>query len=220
MMKAYIRRFLFCIASLALFALGNVFGVKAGMAGTNAWNTLSLGISGMTGMSFGTATLLISAVIIVIDLLGRGQLGFGTILNALLIPLFSDVFLALLGFVPAASGMVAGALYTLVGQAIISFATIFYMLPALGCGPRDTLMIIIGRRFPKAPIGVVKFALEAAALLVGFLMGAPFGLGTLLVMALQASIFQFACRATHYEPRSVTHENVLDTLKRLTGSAR
>lgn len=213
MTKGYLRRFLFCTASLALFAAGNVFGVKAGTAGTNAWNTLSLGISGMTGMSFGRATLLISAVIIAIDVIGRGQLGFGTMLNALLIPVFSDAFLAVADFIPSACGAIVGAVYTLTGQTIISFATIFYMLPALGCGPRDTLMIIIGRRFPKAPIGVVKFMLEAAALLVGFLMGAPFGLGTVLVMVLQASIFQFACRITRYEPRSVTHENILDTCK-------
>ena len=52
MIREYAKRFVLCTASLALFALGNVFGVKAGMAGTNAWNTLSLGISGMTGMSF------------------------------------------------------------------------------------------------------------------------------------------------------------------------
>lgn len=217
MIREYAKRFVLCTASLALFALGNVFGVKAGVAGTNAWNTLSLGISGMTGISFGTATLLISAVIIAVDLLGKGQLGFATLLNALLISLFSDMFLALAGFVPEASGMIWGAAYTLIGQTIISFATIFYLLPALGAGPRDTLMIIIGRRFPAAPIGLVKFALESAALLVGIVLGAPFGLGTVLVMALQASIFQFACRLMRYEPRSVRHENLLETCAKLAG---
>lgn len=217
MKQGYLRRFVLCIASLMLFALGNVFGVKAGMAGTNAWNTLSLGISGRTGMTFGTATLIISAVIIVIDLIGKGRLGFGTLLNALLIPVFSDGFLALLHFVPEAPGAIWGAAYTLVGQTIISFATIFYMLPALGAGPRDTLMIIIGRRFPSAPIGLVKFALEAAAMLVGIALGAPFGLGTVLVMVLQASIFQFACSVLRYEPRSVRHEDLLETCAKIAG---
>ena len=89
------------------------------------------------------------------------------------------------------------------------------MLPALGAGPRDTLMILVGKKFPNIPIGTVKFSLEIAVLLVGFLMGAPFGLGTVLIMVLQASIFQFACKVTRYEPRSVTHEDVLDTIRRL-----
>ena len=90
------------------------------------------------------------------------------------------------------------------------------MTAGLGCGPRDTLMIIIGRKMPKAPIGTVKFCLEAAALLVGILMGAPFGLGTVLVMVLQASIFQLACKITRYEPRAVTHEDLVDTWRRIS----
>ena len=55
------------------------------------------------------------------------------------------------------------------------------------------------------------------ALLAGLLLGAPFGLGTVLVMVLQASIFQLACKITRYEPRSVTHENILDTCRGLLG---
>lgn len=66
---------------------------------------------------------------------------------------------------------------------------------------------------------MVKFCLEAGALAFGFLMGAPFGIGTVLVMLLQASLFQLACRAVQYEPRSVSHEDILCTFKKLTGKA-
>ena len=160
MLKEYGKRFLFCTLSLALFGFGNFLGVKAGAAGTNAWNTLSLGLSEKFAISFGSATLLISAVIIVIALLGKGKLGFGTVLNVLLIPFFSDLFLAAFEAMPSASGPVAGAACTLLGQVVISLATILYMKPALGCGPRDTLMILLGKRFPNVPIGAAKFGLE------------------------------------------------------------
>lgn len=215
MLKEYLKRFLFCILSLALYGFGSFLGVKAGAAGTNAWGTLSLGISGMTGITFGTATFLIGMVIILIDLLGKGKLGFGTILNAVLVPFFSDIYLALFSFIPSASNAFTGTICTLAGQTVISFATILYMSPALGCGPRDTLMIIVGKKFPKAPIGTVKFCLELVVLFVGFMMGAPFGLGTVLIIVLQASIFQFACKVTHYEPRSVKHESIVDTYRRM-----
>ena len=217
MFRDYCKRILICVLGLALFSLGNFFGVKAGVAGTNAWNTLALGISETAGVSFGTGNLLISLIIIAIDLFGRGKLGLGSILNALLIPVFSDIYLSVFSFVPAASNSLIGAFYTLLGQVVISFATIFYMTPALGCGPRDTLMIIIGKKFPRAPIGTVKFCLELAALLVGFLMGAAVGIGTVLVMVLQASIFQLACKIARYEPRSITHEDLVDTWKRVSG---
>ena len=215
MYKEYIRRFALCILGLVLYGLGNSIGVKAGVAGTNAWSTLSLGLAGITDISFGTATFLISLVIISIDLLGKGKLGFGTFLNLLLIPVFSDIFLAIFSFIPDATNPVLGAIVSLLGQVVVSFATIVYMLPALGAGPRDTLLVIIGRKFPRAPIGAVKFGIEMAVLLVGFLLGAPLGLGTVLVLILQASIFQLVCKICRYELRSVDHENVLDTAKRL-----
>ncbi len=214
-MKEYCKRIPLCISGLMLFGLGNVFSVASGSAGTNAWNTLALGISGRTGLGFGTATFCISLVLVLIGLLGKGKLGLGSLLNLTLIPVFSDLFLQLFSFIPTAPNAAVGALYTLLGQAILSFATILYMTPGLGCGPRDTLMVLIGRKFPKLPIGGAKFAIELCALLAGVLLQAPFGIGTLLVMALQASIFQLACRVTRYEPRNIRHEDVLETLQRM-----
>ena len=217
MRKEYIRRFLLCALGLACFSVGNVFGVHAGSAGTNAWNTLALGISGTTSLSFGTVTLLISVLVIVIDVIFKGRIGFGTLMNALLISWFSDLLLGIFDFLPYAQNQFIGAALTIIGQTIISFSTILYMWPGLGCGPRDTLMVIIGKRFPKAPIGFIKFCMELVVLLIGVLLGAPFGLGTVLVMALQATIFQFASRICHYDPRNFVHEDILDTIRRITG---
>ena len=217
MRKEYIRRFLLCALGLACFSVGNVFGVHAGSAGTNAWNTLALGISGTTSLSFGTVTLLISVLVIVIDVIFKGRIGFGTLMNALLISWFSDLLLGIFDFLPYAQNQFIGAALTIIGQTIISFSTILYMWPGLGCGPRDTLMVIIGKRFPKAPIGFIKFCMELVVLLIGVLLGAPFGLGTVLIMALQATIFQFASRICHYDPRNFVHEDIFDTIRRITG---
>ena len=217
MRKEYIKRFLLCALGLACFSVGNVFGVHAGSAGTNAWNTLALGISGTTSLSFGTVTLLISVLVIVIDIIFKGRIGFGTLMNALLISWFSDLLLGIFNFLPYAQNQFIGAALTIIGQTIISFSTILYMWPGLGCGPRDTLMVIIGKRFPKAPIGFIKFCMELVVLLIGVLLGAPFGLGTVLIMALQATIFQFASRICHYDPRNFVHEDIFDTIRRITG---
>ena len=104
--KGYLLRILFCSAALALYGFSNLIGVKAGGAGTNAWNTLALGISGKSGLSFGTATFMVSLVIIIIDIVGKGQLGLGTVLNIILIPVFSDLFLILFSWLPTASGVI------------------------------------------------------------------------------------------------------------------
>ena len=81
-------------------------------------------------------------------------------------------------------------------------------------------MVLLGKRFPKAPIGFIKFCMEIVVLIVGVLMGAPFGIGTVLVIALQASIFQLVCRICRFEPRSVEHEDIPQTLRRVLGKAQ
>ena len=216
--KDYLRRFAVMCLGLVVYGLGNAFGVLAGSAGTNAWGTLNIGVSKLLGFSYGTASLVIGLAIIVIDLIGRGKIGFGSILNIFIISVISDTWIRLIRFLPPPGNMLAGVGYSLIAQVIIAFATVLYMSPALGAGPRDTLMILVGKKLPNIPIGVVKFGIEMFALAAGVLLGAPFGLGTVLAMALQASFFQFACRVCRFEPRRVKHEDVLDTIRRIRGS--
>jgi len=215
--KEYAGRFAMCALGLMLFGFGNFLGVKAGSAGTNAWSTLSLGLADMTGLSFGINNFIISLIIIVIDIIGKGKMGFGTIMNAVLISLFSDVFIGIFSFIPNATNPVVGTALSMLGQTIIAFSIVFYTRPALGCGPRDTLMVLFAKAFPKAPIGVVKFALEIIVLVIGVLMGAPFGIATVLTLALQSFIFQFVCKIMKYYIRTIEHEDIFDTMKRISG---
>jgi uncharacterized membrane protein YczE len=216
--KEYLRRFAVMCLGLVVYGLGNAFGVLADSAGTNAWGTLNIGVSKLFSFSYGTASLVIGLAIIVIDLIGRGKIGFGSILNIFIISVISDTWIRLIRFLPPPGNMLAGVCYSLIAQIIIAFATVLYMSPALGAGPRDTLMILVGKKLPTIPIGIVKFGIEVFALAAGVLLGAPFGVGTVLAMALQASFFQFACRVCRFEPRSVNHEDVLDTIRRIRGS--
>ena len=220
MIKEYSKRLVICITGLALYALGSFFGVLAGSAGTNGWNTAALGLSNVTGITFGTSVFAIGLAILVIDYTGKGKLGVGTVLNVLLIPMLSDFFLETLTFLPDPPNTIAGVGYTLLGQMILAFATVIYMSPGLGAGPRDTLMVIVSKAFPEVPVGAVKFALEIVALIAGVLMGAAFGIGTVLVIALQASFFQFACWVCRFVPREIANEDLADTRKRISQSFR
>lgn len=217
MLKEYSKRLAVCLSGLALYAFGNFWGVLAGSAGTNGWNTMALGMAKATGLTFGTSALIIGAAILVIDYIGKGKLGIGTILNVFLVSILSDVFIESLTFIPAPPNIAVGVAYTLLGQVILAFATVLYMSAGLGAGPRDTLMVITGKSFPKIPVGTFRFFLEMFALVSGVLMGADFGIGTVLVIALQASILQLACMVCRFEPRSVENEDLADTWKRIRG---
>ncbi len=212
--QAYCKRFAVCALGLILCGFASGLGAMAGSTGSNAWNTLSLGLAGRLPLTFGMANFAVSLVIILIDVAGRGKLGFGTVMNVVLIAVFSDVSLVVLDFLPSAEGnSLLGVIYALAGQTLLSFASLLYMIPALGCGPRDTLMVLLGKQVPKVPIGAVRFCIEALALICGLLLGAPFGLGTVLAMALQSAIFQLACRVTKVEPRAIVHEDFAETIR-------
>lgn len=218
--KEYCGRITVCLLGLAIYAVGLVFGVFAGSAGTNGWNTLAIGLSDISGMSFGTAGFVIGASILIIDFIGKGKLGIGTVMNIFVVSILCDVFLKVLSFIPEPRNTLMGVIYTLTGQMILAFSTVIYMKAALGAGPRDTLMVIIGKRFPNAPIGAVRFGIEIAAMIAGILMGASFGIGSVLVIALQASFLQFACRVCRFEPRAVVNEDFADTFRRIRDSIR
>ncbi len=208
----YRKRFVLCALGLILCGFASGLGAMAGDTGSNAWNTLSLGLVNHLPLTFGMANFVVSLLIILIDVAGRGKLGFGTVMNVVLIAVFSDVSLVVLDFLPAPNG-VLGVVYALSGQTLLSFASLLYMAAGLGCGPRDTLMVLIGKRFPKAPIGLARFSIEAFALVCGLLLGAPFGLGTVLAMALQSAIFQLACRVTKIEPRAIVHQDFKEAIQ-------
>lgn len=153
--KSYPIRFLFCILSLTFHSVGNLLGIKADVAGTNAWTTLSLGFTEKFDFIFGVWTFVIKIIIIVIDLIGKSKLGFVTVLNIVLIPIITDILVDMFCIIPNASTHL---------------------------------------------IGAVKFFIELAVMIIGVILSASFGLGTVLVMVMQASLLQLACKITHYEP--------------------
>jgi uncharacterized membrane protein YczE len=101
--------------------------------------------------------------------------GVATAANALLLGLCVDGAYAPL---PAARGAAAGLAYQAVGTALIGLGTGLYMSADLGNGPRDSLMVALARR--GWPIAAARASLEAGALAVGWLLGGPVGVGTVL----------------------------------------
>ncbi|HEY8628247.1 MAG TPA: hypothetical protein VIN34_04440, partial [Candidatus Limnocylindria bacterium] len=53
-----------------------------------------------------------------------------------------------------------------------------YIGASYGAGPRDTLMLVLSRRTGRR-IGLVRAAIEAAALVAGFALGGTVGIGTI-----------------------------------------
>ena len=138
-----------------------------------------MGISYHTPLSYGAARIMISCVIVVIDLMMREKIGYGTILDAVLVGLFVDLY-DKMGIVPAQSNVPLGIAVMLAGLVIMSLGQFFYMSAGLSCGPRDAFLVGLGKRFPKLSIGVVNTIILSVVLCGGWMLGAPIGIGTVV----------------------------------------
>jgi uncharacterized membrane protein YczE len=180
------------IVGLYLFGLGIAFQIRATL-GLAPWDVFGQGLANITGLSFGLATVLASALILLLWIPLKQKPGLGTIFNALLIGPFIDLSLR---FVPSAAdwGIVGQIGWYVLGMAIIALGTGIYIGARLGPGPRDGLMTGSVKKFGK-PVWIVRTVLEGGATLIGLALGGPVGLGTLLFVIGIGPMVQVSMRA-------------------------
>jgi uncharacterized membrane protein YczE len=180
------------ILGLYLFGLGIAFQIRATL-GLAPWDVFGQGLSNITGLSFGLATVLASALILLLWIPLKQKPGLGTVFNALLIGPFVELSLR---FVPSAAdwGLVGQIAWYVLGMAIIALGTGVYIGARLGPGPRDGLMTGSVKKFGK-PVWIVRTVLEGGATLIGIALGGPVGLGTVLFVVGIGPMVQVSMRA-------------------------
>lgn len=168
---------------LVLIAVAIVCMLESGF-GLPPWDVFHMGIAEHTPLSLGTASVVVGLVIVVVAWIAGAPPGFGTVANAVVIGLTinalvsSRVVNALSDTsLPVRVGLVAA------GVLLFGVGSAFYIGAGLGAGPRDSLMMALTRRTGRR-IGLVRGAMEIAALIAGLLLGGVAGLGTLALALL------------------------------------
>ena len=83
----------------------------------------------------------------------------------------------------------------------------------IGLAPWDALLVGIGKRLPQVPIGYVQIGMWAIVLLLGWLLGGPVGIGTLISTVGAGAVMQVVYDLIHFEPRHVRHRSVAEVAK-------
>jgi len=198
-----LRRTALATAGLFVFAIGNYLTVQANV-GQAPWNVFQLGLTNYLPMTYGQVSILVAFIVVAIDLLIREPIGLGTILDALLVGIFHDMFDAI-NLVPTIHNPILGVPVMLAGMVILAYSQYLYMSARFGCGPRDALLVGLGKRLRRMPIGLVSILLTAAVTCVGFLMGGSVGIGTVLFLLCNGAVMQLVFNLIHFEPRNLTH---------------
>lgn len=210
-MQIYLKKFIRLIFGLYIYALGLVLCIYANI-GLAPWDAFAIGISKVTGISYGNVSILIGiTIVIALFFLLKEKIGFGTILNAILIGFFSDLIIDS-KIIPYMQNFFTGVLMLLAGQVLACIASYLYIGVGLGAGPRDSLMIGLGKKFSNIPIGIVRGSIEATVLFIGWILGAKVGLGTVIYVFSIGFLLQTTFKLLKFDVKSVVHESVFDTI--------
>lgn len=181
------RRFLNLQLGLMLFGLGLSLMVQSNL-GTDPWTVFHMGASKHLGIPLGTLIQLTGALFLVVSwAFLRQPIGIGSLCNMFFVGPWLEFFMPL---TPNAYFWPWALLQVFSGIAVLGFATALYIAADFGAGPRDGF--VLGMAFTrKMSIKRVRMGLEFLALAIGYVLGGPVGVGTLLFAVLIGPTMQF-----------------------------
>ncbi len=216
--KGILLNSIMAILSLFVNGFGIYLTMKANI-GAAPWDVLNLGLSKSLGILYGTASISVSVIILLIDISMKESIGIAMIIDAVVVGKSVDFF-NYIDPIPTPSSLPASIAMLFAGLFVLGYTQLFYMKAALGCGPRDTLLVGIKRHLSGIPIGVVSIALLGSATLVGYLLGGPVGIGTIICALFQGPIMAFAFKTLHFDATSIKHENLFQSFAVISASIR
>lgn len=185
-----------------LFAVGIVLTIQADL-GIGPWDAFHKGISLHTSLSFGQAGILVGLILIVINLFMKQYIGIGTLVNTIGIGLLIDLFMNHQWIVSPES-KVLSFVFLFLGMVVIALGSYFYISAGYGTGPRDGLMVGLHALLNK-PVGLIRASIEILTCFLGYLLGGPIGIGTLLIAFGIGPIVEVTFRVLNFEVKDVNH---------------
>jgi uncharacterized membrane protein YczE len=165
------------VFGLFLFAAGVVAMLESRL-GLSPWDVLHQGIARHTPLTFGQANIAVGVVVLLVAWSLGGRPGVGTIANSILVGGFISLLTSVQRIETLAHDPLGVRVALLaLGIALIGAGSAFYIGARRGAGPRVTWMVVgVGRT--RFRLGLVRGAIEVAALAIGIALGGTFGVGT------------------------------------------
>jgi uncharacterized membrane protein YczE len=210
---SFLKRLPSLYFGLFLFALGAVMMLYADL-GLSSWGVFQYGLMNTIGLTFGQASQLVGLGVLLLGWILGFPPGFGTVMNMFFIGYFIDRIMEWWA-APSYGNLVLQLALLIGGMAMIGIASYFYLNPKLGAGPRDGLMIGLVRKLNR-PVGQVRGAIEVTVTVLGYLMGGPVGIGTVIAAFSVGYFVQLAFNLGKYD-RNAKHMDFPELAKYLVG---
>jgi len=159
--------------------------------GLDSWDVLQMALTYHLPITLGEANIAVAFLVVLIDIVLKEPLGWGTLANVVFIGVWVDVLRPYVPLVPQL--VLLQIAYLLLGTLIMGFATAIYVGVDAGAGPRDSLMLAISR-LGKTSLRVSRTSIEVTVVVLGWLLGGPAWLGTLIAAIAIGPAVQFGFR--------------------------
>ena len=166
-------------------------GIAIAMKGGFGVDPMALfweGIHIQTGMSYGTANIVVSGVIILmLFFIDRSQLGIGTVVNSVLVSLSMD----LISLMPLESELFLIRLFLLlIGLVLLAGGIVYYGSANFGRGAFDGLIFGIVNK-TKYSIRMIRSSFDLILVILGMFLGAKLSLGPIVSVLTIGYMMQF-----------------------------
>lgn len=182
-------KWLFFFVGLAVMSLGVSMIIEGKALGVGPWDVLHIALFERIGLTIGSWSIITGLVIVgSTSLLLKEWPRLATGLNMIICGMFIDFFNWIL---PDSTGIIFDCMYFILGVVVLGVGCALYISPRLGAGPRDTLMIFFAKKFGYS-IGKARLMMEASIALIGWMLGGPIGVGTIITALFTGYIVQIS----------------------------
>jgi len=144
--------------------------------GVDPWTVFAEGLAITTGIGIGWWVVITGFGVLLLWIPLKQRPGIGTVLNALLVGPAMEVGLLI---IDTPESLFHRWVLFLTGVLMLGVASGFYIGARFGPGPRDGLMTGANSRFGW-PIWLVRTVVEVTVLVIGWILGGTFGIGTVV----------------------------------------
>ena len=215
--KGYLKRFIALTVGLLIASYGICMTVNSGL-GISPWDVFAQGLafklSEITGanLTLGTLTRWIGWVILLLNILLKEKIGFGTVYDIMIVGSFIN-FYSNNNLVPMPQTLPFRFILLIAGFVIWSFGVYLYLSAELGAGPRDGLMSALAKR--NMPVNVAKNTIEAVVFVIGWICGGTIGIGTVIAVFIMGYLLKFWFAVFKFDLANAKNESIMDTVRNI-----
>ncbi|WP_407270844.1 YczE/YyaS/YitT family protein [Radiobacillus sp. PE A8.2] len=183
-------RILFYLIGICIMTFGASLTIKADL-GAGAWDAVNVALSEMSGLTVGNWVIIIGIFLMFTNaMIANMRPDYLALITIFIIGFVIDFWLLIVMADWHFEQLLVQATMLIIGVFILGFGVSLYLQPSLFINPIDGFMVALHKRFGMSLLKA-KSITEGLAVLIGFLLGGPVGIGTLLILLFIGPAIQF-----------------------------